>query len=80
MQEIDTYFDTRSSKTEFISRELLANPICAPDPDSNILYCRFPLVESLLCILAARCSRPCFGYPCGHYDLDEIRTLVSLLQ
>lgn len=63
---------------ESISRGLLANPIRVPDPDSNVLYCRFPPVENLLCTLAARCPRPRLGHPCGYYELDEIRTLVSL--
>jgi hypothetical protein len=77
IQQIDAYLrgDPQFREGVLIPPELMSNPIPISAPDE--VFFRFPLVEDLLGILAARSSYPRLSHPLGQLTLSQLRTFVS---
>jgi len=78
VHQVEAYLqgDVRFSEGVPIPTELMVNPIRLPTTSEGTLFLRFPLVESFLGTLAARCSNERLGHPFGRLMLSDMHHIV----
>jgi hypothetical protein len=78
IQQVEAYLrgDPRFKDSFPVPTELLVNPKRIPQDDDKRIYLRFPSLERLLSIIAARSESEKIGHPFGCQTLGDVEHLV----